>query len=109
MTAPEQEPEIDVAHGDPAVSAHLRRSLTLLRDKASNDEFKDLVNDILKGKRRLREAFSSPEFQNGIDPYMRDAKEKYESMSEEEKTRLVAQGRQELQEERERIEREKQD
>ncbi|MFD0856795.1 hypothetical protein ACFQ07_31475 [Actinomadura adrarensis] len=52
----EGNPIFDLARGDAALSRELRDGLQRLSNHSDNAEFKDLVDDVLNGRRSLREA-----------------------------------------------------
>lgn len=64
----EDEPILDIARGDKAISEHLRRSLALLRERSDNEDFRRLADDILAGRAHLRDVFTSPAFAAGLNP-----------------------------------------
>lgn len=109
MTTPGEEPLIDVAGGDPAVSRQLRRSLAILRERSGNDEFRRLVDDVLAGRSGVRDLAASPVFAAELNPLVERFAEQYAALSDEERRQLAEQGERELAEERERIERERQE
>ena len=110
MTRPaDEEPVLDVAQGDPALSRHLRNSLKLLRDRTEDRDFQRLADDVLAGRLSLREVATSPSFARVLNPEVERFAERYEALTDEERAELAAQGEQQLAEERERIAREKRD
>nr|WP_218862740.1 hypothetical protein [Actinopolyspora biskrensis] len=96
---------MDVAHGDRAVSEHLKNSLRLLREKTDDNDFKEMVDDIVAGRSSLREAVSSPTFEQVLNPFVEQAAEKFENMSEEEWRQLEETGTQQFAEFREQLSR----
>ncbi|EIE98468.1 hypothetical protein [Saccharomonospora glauca] len=96
MAKPEPEPMLDIARGDAALSRHLKNSLTLLRDKVPDPEFRALVDDILTGRRSLRDTFTSPAFARALDPLVDQAVQHYRGMSEEEREELARTGEQQF-------------
>ena len=103
MTTPEDEPMIDVARGDPAVSRRLRKALETLRNSTDNEEFRRLVDDTLAGRSGLRDISRSPAFAQVLDPLVERFAAQYEALSEDERQAMAEQGEQQLAEERERI------
>src|SRR5688500_14255711 len=104
---PDEEPMLDVAAGDPALSRHLRNSLTLLRDRSDDPEFRRLADEVLTGRRGLRDVATSPVFAQALNPQVERFAQRYEELSDEERAALAAQGAEQLAAERERIERER--
>ncbi|GAB1691687.1 hypothetical protein [Krasilnikovia sp. M28-CT-15] len=92
MSHDEAEPLLDVAQGDPALSQHLRNSLRLLRDRADDAEFRQLADDILAGRRGLREAIASPALARVLDPRVDEFAERYDQLSAQERAELAAEG-----------------
>lgn len=102
MSKPEgEEPLLDIAHGDPAMSRHLRDSLKVLAERTDDPEFGKLVEDVLRGRRSLRDVAFMPAFERTINPGVEQFAERYEQLSEDEREELAAQGEQHLAEQRE--------
>jgi hypothetical protein len=95
-----------VAHGNPALARHLRTSLEALRDRSDNDDFRHLVNDVLSGRANLRDVYFTPAFAAGIDPGAQQFAGLWDELSREEQEELAEQGRRQLDEQREQLERE---
>ena len=83
---------LDVARGDVALSRHLKNSLGVLRDKVDDPGFKRLVDEVLSGRRGLRDVITSDVFAAGLDPLVRKGAQDYEKLSEEERAELAATG-----------------
>ncbi|HEY8453410.1 MAG: hypothetical protein FWJ70_02495 [Micromonosporaceae bacterium] len=98
---------IDVAGGDPAVDRQLRRSLQVLRDRSDNAEFQRLVDEVLAGRKGLRDVATSPVFASELRPLVERFAEQYAQLSEEDRRQLAEQGERQLAEERENLERER--
>lgn len=98
---------LDVAGGDPALSRHLRNSLALLRERSDDPEFRRLADDVLAGRRGLRDVATSPVFAEALNPQVERFAERYEQLSEEERAALAEQGEEQFAAERVRIERER--
>jgi hypothetical protein len=94
--AEQDEPMLDVARGDQARSKFLRASLVKLRDTSGDEQFRSMVDDILSGRRSLREAASSEVFNRGIADKVDEGVRQYEALSDEEKEALAAQGEQQF-------------
>lgn len=109
MTQPERdEPVLDVAHGNKALSRHLTASLRLLRDRSDNDDFRRLATEVLNGQASLRDVYDTPAFAAGIEPGVRSFAERWEELSQEERDHLAAEGERAFAQENERIAREEQ-
>ena len=107
MTHPQpDEPTLDVAHGDKALSRHLNESLKLLRDRSDNDDFRRVVDDVLNGRASLRDVYNTPAFAAGVEPGVRQFGERWDELSQEERDRLAQEGQRALDAENERIARE---
>jgi hypothetical protein len=106
MTNHDEEPALDIAHGDQAISQHLRSSLKQLRERSDNTDFKRLVDDVLAGRASLRDVYTTPAFAAGVNPGVERFAQRYEQLNPEERAELAEQGRQALQTERDRLSRE---
>ncbi|RZU52221.1 hypothetical protein EV385_4068 [Krasilnikovia cinnamomea] len=89
---PDQEPVLDVAHGNRALSRYLLRSLEILREQSDNQDFRSLVDDVLAGRASLRDVYNTPAFAAGIDPGVRQFAERWEELSQEERDRMAEEG-----------------
>lgn len=104
MTTPDRdEPVLDIARGDAALSRQLRRALTMLRERTDDEEFRQVVDDVLAGRTGVRDAAESAAFGRVLDPMVTRFAEQYDALSEQERQRLAAQGEQDLEAERERL------
>ncbi|WP_072752902.1 hypothetical protein [Rhodococcus maanshanensis] len=90
------EPVIDLAGGDPGVSRHLRDVLQKLSERSHDREFKELVEDVLSGRRGLRDVASSPVFARELDPLVAAGARKFTELSEEQRADLAAEGDRQL-------------
>ena len=105
MPDPLDEPTMAVAHGDPALARHLRKSLETLRDRSDNEDFRRLADDVLNGRADLREVYFSPAFAAGIDEGARQFADRFDELSREEQQELAEQGRRQLGDLREELQR----
>jgi hypothetical protein len=96
VTKPQPEPLLDIARGDAARSKVLRESLKILRDRSNDPAFGKLVDDVLAGRRGLRDAVASPLFNQALTPGVQEAAQRYQEMPEEERQRLAAEGERRL-------------
>ncbi|ADG98401.1 hypothetical protein Srot_1944 [Segniliparus rotundus DSM 44985] len=92
----EAKPLLDVARGDQAQSEVLRASLKILRDKSGNPEFKSLVDDVLAGRRSLRDVSRNAVFNDSIAKDAAKGIAAYNDLSEEERQTLAAKGEAQL-------------
>jgi hypothetical protein len=108
MTRPnDEEPVLDVAQGDPALSHHLRNSLRLLRDRTDDEDFRRLADDVLDGRPGLRDIATSPAFSRVLDPQVERFAQRYEELSDAERAALATEGEAQFAAEREQIARER--
>jgi hypothetical protein len=96
MSSPDQEPMLDIARGDPARSRFLRAALTRLRDTSGDERFHTMVDDILAGRRSLRDAATSEVFNRGIADKVDEGARRYQELSEAEREALAAMGEQQF-------------
>jgi hypothetical protein len=97
-----------VAHANPALARHLRKSLETLRDRTTDDDFRRLVDDVLAGRADLRDVYFTPTFAAGINPGAEQFAERYDQLSREEQREMAEQGRQAFDELREQLQHEDQ-
>jgi hypothetical protein len=86
------EPMMDVARGDKAVSQFLRESLKALRDGSEDKDFRRLIDDVLNGQMSLREAAASDLFERGFAGPLHEGMRRYDQLPESERARLAAEG-----------------
>lgn len=103
MSAPGNEPIMDVARGDRALSEHLANSLKLLRDRSDNPEFRRLADEIVAGRASLREAAMSAAFTGELNPQVERFAERYEQLTDAEREELARQGEQQFAERNEQL------
>ncbi len=104
MNGQEQEPTLDIARGDAALSKHLKNSLGVLRDKVEDPEFKRLVDDITSGRRSLRDMIDTPVFARALDALVEQGAQTYRDLSDAEREDLARQGEEQFEQLREEIE-----
>jgi hypothetical protein len=97
------EPTLQIAHGDPVLARHLRRSLETLRDRSDNDDFRRLTDDVLNGRANLRDVYFTEAFAAGINPGAEQFAQRWDQLSHDEQQQLAEQGRQQLDDEREQL------
>lgn len=103
MNRRDEEPTLDIAHGDVALSKHLKNSLGVLKDKVDDPEFKRMVDDITSGRRSLRDMITNPAFANALNAHVEQGAETYRNLSDEEKSELAKQGEEQFEQMREDI------
>ncbi|GAB3543787.1 hypothetical protein J2S53_000586 [Actinopolyspora lacussalsi] len=96
MSDQDREPMMDVSRGDVGLSRHLRNSLRIIRDKTDDEEFRKLADDVIAGKRGLREASQSASFSRVLDYQVEKASTEMAEMSDEEREELALSGEQQL-------------
>ena len=62
---------LDIAGGDVGLSRHLKDSLRLLAKRSDEPAFSRLIDDVLSGKRSLREAYTDPPYTRVMDAQVR--------------------------------------
>lgn len=62
----DHEPLTDLACGDPELSTEVREALTLLRERSDDEEFRELVEDVLTGRCSLFDASGTAAFGTAI-------------------------------------------
>jgi hypothetical protein len=86
---------IDIARGDLARSRQLRAALETLRDHSDDRAFKGLVDDVLAGRRGLRDIARTQAFDRAVTPLAQDFGRRYDELSDEEREQLARQGEEE--------------
>ncbi|WP_225725997.1 MULTISPECIES: hypothetical protein [unclassified Nocardia] len=99
MSAPE--PVFDVAHGDIAVSRRLSAALRTLAANTADPAMKEQIRAVLAGKLSMREFARTETFNRTLDRVMPAALQRLAAMPDEERDRLAAQGRADLERYRE--------
>ncbi|AEI13633.1 hypothetical protein [Cellulomonas gilvus] len=101
MSEPNQpEPLLGITAQDAGMDRMLRRSLTELRDQNAGTPLGDLLDDVLAGRRSLRDVARTPEFDAAVAPAAQKATQQWAALSPEERDTLVAQGKAQLEESR---------
>ena len=103
MSESGNEPLLDLAHGDAALSRQLRDSLRLLRERSGDPGFRRLVDDVLAGRVSLRDVHHTAAFAAGIDDGVRQFARGWERLSNDERAELAEEGRLALEEENRRL------
>jgi hypothetical protein len=89
----EQEPLLTVTANDRAWDRRLREQIGFLRDKSRGTEFADLLDDVLKGRRTLREVARTPAFDEAVRPAVQKMASEWDALTESEKEALAAQAK----------------
>ncbi|MEO6881382.1 MAG: hypothetical protein ABI181_10630 [Mycobacteriaceae bacterium] len=90
------EQPLDIAHDDPGLSRHVVNSLRTVARNGEDRAFRALVEDVVSGRRSLREAHTDPVFSRAIDAGVRRFASRWETVSQEEIDALAEQGREQL-------------
>src|SRR5665647_201890 len=96
---PEQ-PLLPLAAHDPGLDRRLRRDLATLRDRAAGTDLAMLLDDVLAGRRSLREVARTKAFDDVVAPAAQKMSEQWSVLSQDEKDALVESGRRELEADR---------
>lgn len=94
MSSPE--PIHDLARGDIAVSRQLSRALQVIMAGVADPQLKKEIRAILDGRGSARELMRSDAFNLVLDQTLPAAMQQFADMPEEERERLAAQGRAQL-------------
>jgi hypothetical protein len=87
----DEPPMMDIARGDATASRQIRRNLEILRENSRNPEFRSLIQEVLDGRRSLREVAGSGVFTSEITPYMQTFTRKWEEATARDQDVLPAQ------------------
>lgn len=90
------EQPLDIAQGDTGLSRHVINSLRTVARNSDDRAFRALVEDVVSGRRSLREAHTDPAFSRAMDAGVRSFATRWETLSQEEIDALAEQGRQQL-------------
>jgi hypothetical protein len=88
----DEEPTLDIARGDEALSRQLRRSLATLRDGTEDEDFRRQLDDVIAGRMSLREAAFTGTFDRGLAPHFERGMQRLQEMSEAEREQLAQEG-----------------
>lgn len=90
MSPSDEPPMMDIARGDATASRQIRRNLEILQEHSKNPEFRSLIQEVLDGRRSLREAAGSGLFTSEITPYMQTFTRKWEDATAKDQDVLPA-------------------
>jgi hypothetical protein len=82
----------EVAHGDPGRVRLLRKSLRALAEGAGGPALREMARDVLAGRIGLRDAALSSYYGAELLPHAERSIERWQGLTEQERTRLVASG-----------------
>lgn len=102
MSLPDEHrrPLLEITAHDPGMDRKLRRNLIALRDKSKGTEMADLLDDVLAGRKSLREVARTSAWNDAVAPAVDKMMEQWAKLSDPEKQVLAAQGREQLDVER---------
>ena len=89
----QSDPLLGFTRGDATRARALRAQLGVLREATSDPEFRALVDDVLAGRRGLRDAVRAPAFDAAITPRVEQFGTWWDEKSEDERRELAEQGR----------------
>lgn len=95
MSADEPVPLLGITAQDAGLDRQLRDTLRTLRD-STTPELRDLLDDVLAGRRSLREVARSPEWDSAVAPAAQQATEQWSALPPEQREALVQQGAEQL-------------
>ncbi|VTR76650.1 hypothetical protein [Cellulomonas hominis] len=84
-------PLLGLTAHDPAWDRHLRAQVSILRDRARGTELAALLDDVLAGRRTLREVARTPAFDEAVRPAVQRMATEWDSLSEAERDELARQ------------------
>ncbi|AOS65446.1 hypothetical protein [Actinoalloteichus hymeniacidonis] len=95
MTQPGEarEPMLDIAGGDEARSRRLMRTVKAARDSAADPALRALLEDVVAGKKGLREIAGTEAFGRAAAPAINRFAEIYQNLSDEERAAAEEEGR----------------
>ena len=81
---------IDVANGDPERDRALRTALETLRERSDDPAFRDELDDVLAGRRGLREVALGDGFARAVGPAVERAVQEWEALPPGDRRALLA-------------------
>jgi len=102
-------PLLGISTYDAGLDRQLRRNLTTLRDKSRGKELAGLLDDVLAGRRSLREVARTPEWNDAVAPAARQMAQQWAGLTPTQREEIIAQGQHQLEVERRQAERELQE
>ncbi|WP_282946500.1 hypothetical protein [Cellulomonas endometrii] len=89
-------PLLGITVGNPTFDRQLRQQLTVLRDRAAGTELGDVLDDVLAGRRTLRDAARTPAFGGAVEPAVAETTTAWARLAPEKRAELAADGEREL-------------
>lgn len=91
-----QAPLLDLTAQDAGLDRQLRENLKTLRDRSGNAELASLLDDVLAGRRSLREVARTPEWNAAVAPAAQQMMQQWARLTPDERDALVAEGHEQL-------------
>lgn len=85
-------PLLGITAADPALDRQLRAQLTALRDRAVGSELGSILDDVLAGRRSLRDAARTTAFAGVVGPAVTEMADAWARMTPEQRSDLAADG-----------------
>lgn len=92
MLPPDHDSVSAFTRGDPVRSRMLRENLQAIRDRTDDPHLRRLVDDVLQGRRTVRELVRDEGFVRELDAGMQRFGEHWEQLTPEQRAELVRQG-----------------
>lgn len=93
-------PLLGLTAQDAGMDRQLRANLRTLRDRASSPDLAAMLDDVLAGRRNLREVARTPEWNEAVAPASQQMTQQWARLSPQERDALVAEGREQLEADR---------
>lgn len=93
-------PLLGVTATDAGLERQLRASLRTIRDRTQDPALAGMLDDVLAGRRSLRDVARTPEWNAAVESSTRQATQAWARMSPQERAELVQTGREELEQAR---------
>lgn len=84
-------PLLSLTAHDPGWDQHLRTQIATLRDRYQGTELANLLDDVLKGRRTLRDVARTRAFDDAVRPAVDQMAVAWASLSEDERAELAQQ------------------
>ena len=95
---PETPPALlGITAGNPTFDGQLREQLTVLRDRSAGTELGSILDDVLAGRRTLRDAARTSAFGGAVGPAVTETTAAWAQMTPEQRAGLAADGERDLQ------------
>ncbi|GIG36226.1 hypothetical protein [Cellulomonas pakistanensis] len=90
-------PLLGITAGNPGFDRQLRAQLTVLRDRSAGTELGSVLDDVLAGRRSLRDAARTTAFAGAVEPAVAESTAAWARMTSEQRSELAAEGEREMQ------------